>query len=264
MIRTRVEPKPLPKVKPEHMMGVFGDFDELIRFQIGICEASDDAFEKEKARFFRYLHDRVDAEQFGQMQEYQLADGKVRLDSDIVKYIDPTIWFESKLRSALQLGLDKRSPTDILDIGTGPAHFPVVAEFYGHKVLGTDLPYRATGKLERGHLYDALADIYKVRRMPMKVLPFEPLPPLEGRFGMVTAFLAAFNLDAERKPWSIDAWKFLLSDLRENVLTPDGEIFMSLADDKLTPEVWEYLSSRAAFFTDRSKYIHIVDLAQFD
>ena len=263
MIRYRVEPRPLPKVKELHHDGVFGEFEDVVDRTIERCERSSDPVEKEKARFFRYLKERVDPVKFGEMQAIQLAEGKVRPDSDMVKYIDPSAWFDSKVQAALRIGLDRRAPMDILDIGTGPAHFPVVAEFYGHHVIGTDLPYRTTGRLERGHLYDALSDIFKVRRIPLKVEQYVPLPPFDRRFGLVTAFLAAFNLDPERKPWSIDAWNFFLNDLRSNVLTADGDVFMILSDDKLTPEVWDYLSERAVFTNPTRKQIHIKDLSQF-
>jgi hypothetical protein len=263
VIRNRVEPKPLPKVKQEHLAGVFGHFEDVIDSRIVHYEASKDHLDVERVRFYRHLLQRVDAEAFGRMQEFQLADGKVRLDSDIVKYIDPTMWFESKLLSAWQIGLDKRNPINILDIGTGPAHFPVVAEFYGHSVLGTDLPYRATGKLARGHLYDALADIYEVRRVPLAIAQFVPFPAMEERYDLVTAFLAAFNLDSERKPWTIEAWNFFLRDLRQNVLTANGEVFMSLTRDKITPDVWRYLSERASYVCNDRIRIHIIDLEAF-
>lgn len=263
MIRNRVEPKPLPKVRPMHLPGVFGEFEDVVAEAIRTLEPATDPFSREKLRFFRFLLTRVDTDKFGAMQEAQLADGKLNLATDIVKYIDPVCWFESKLRLAHAVQLHERAPLDILDIGTGPAHFPIVAEFYGHRVLGTDLPYRTTGKLERGHIYDALAEIYGTERVPLKVLPFTPLVPFERRFGMVTAFLAAFNLDAEKKPWSIAAWTFLLGDLHRNVLTPGGELFMSLADEKLTDEVWAFLKSHAVQSNDVSKQIHFTDLSFF-
>lgn len=261
MVRYRVAPKPLPKVKPIHHEGVFGHFEDVTDKAIARLDVLADRGAKEKARFFRYLKERVDAGKFGEMQELQLAEGKVRMDSDIVKYIDPSIWFESKIDQALRLGLDKREPMDILDIGTGPAHFPVVAEFYGHHVVGTDLPYRTTGKLERGHIYDALADIYRVKRIPLKIEAFTPLPPMDRRYGLVTAFLAAFNVDAERKPWSIDAWTYFLSDVRDNVLTDGGEIYMSLDNNKLTEQSWAFLSSHAMFVNDKAKQVRIADLS---
>lgn len=263
MIRYRVEPKPLPKVREVHHLGVFGRFEDVIDDRIAQLSASSDPFDAEKARFFRYLRERVDADKFGKMQDFQLSDGKLNLNSDFPKYIDPTIWFESKLAIAQRIGLPTRPPLHILDIGTGPGHFPVVAEFYGHSVVGTDVPKLATGIVESGHLYDALGDIYKTRRIPLRIDQFTPLPPFERRYDLVTALLAAFNVDPEKKPWTIEAWKFFLNDLRENVLTEDGDLFMALADGKLTPEVWEYLSTRAQSVTEKSRQLHFVDLKQF-
>ncbi|MBV9529368.1 MAG: hypothetical protein JOZ79_13545 [Sphingomonas sp.] len=263
MIRFRVEPRPLPAVKDLHLDGVFGNFDDIVDREIAACEKSEDKFDQEKARFFRYLKSHVDSQKFGEMQEFQLSgQGKLRLESDMVKYIDPAIWFDSKLRMALRVGLNRRDPIDILDIGTGPAHFPVVAEFYGHRVIGTDVPYKRTGELEPGNLYEALGQLYKVSRIPLRIEQYVPLPDFGRRFGMVTAFLAAFNVDSEGKPWTIDAWKFFLKDLHDNVLAEGGELFMSLANGKLTDEVWDYLSERAVF-TNKHRVIHFTDLAQF-
>jgi len=38
---------------------------------------------------------------------------------------------------------------------------------------------------------------------------------------------------------------------------------MILSDDKLTPEVWDYLAERAVFTNSTRKQIHITDLSQF-
>lgn len=262
-IRNRVEPKPLPKVKDMHLAGVFGQFEDVIDDAVARLEGSGNANDAEKARFFRYLKQRVDAEQFGRMQEFLLCDSRLDLSVDMVKYIDPIVWFESKLAIAQRVGLDKRAPTEILDLGTGPCHFPVVAEFYGHTVVGADLPYRVTGDMESGHLYDALGAIYNVRRIPLKVETLKRLRPLERRYGLVTAFLAAFNIDAEKKPWDIGMWKFFLNDLHHNVMAPGGELIMSLTHNKLSDDVWDYLTAHADFADDKSRQIHIPDLAPY-
>lgn len=263
MIRNRVEPKPLPNVKLQHLPGVFGEFDDIIDRQIAQNAESTVPFNQEKARFFVYLKQLVDAVKFGAMQEAQLAEGKLRLESDMVKYIDPTIWFERKLAQARRIGLHQRAPMKIMDIGTGPAHFPVVAAFYGHDVIGTDLPHCTTGDVSRGHLYDALGDIFRVRRIPLRIEPFTPLPPFGARYDLVTAFLVAFNVDAERKPWTVPAWQFFLGDLSRNVLSSQGELFLNLANGKLTNEVWDYLAAYGAYVDDKTRTLHILDMTPF-
>ena len=265
MIRNRVAPIVLPKVKEEHLVGVFGEFTDVIDDRIAALEPSRRPFDQEKCRFYRYLKQLVDAEKFGRMQEVQLANAALNARSDIAKYIDPTRWFESKLAMARCIGLDRRQPTAVLDIGTGPGHFPVVAGFYGHHAMGTDLPYRTTGRVERGHLYDALAEIYGIERIALRVEAFTPLElkTTEQRFGHVSALLAAFSIDADGNPWDIAAWKFFFQDLRNNVLEPDGDVYMTFDRGKITDEVWHYLADRAHFHHEGTRQIHWTTLDGF-
>lgn len=260
-MRYRVTPRTLPKVQEQHYEGIFGDFDDVIDLAIARNEASRDNSAKEAVRFFQHLKVLVDREKFAAMQIEQLSDERLNVNADLAKYIDPVRWFESKVKLAKQIGLDKSPPLEILDIGTGPGHFPTVAQFYGHSVLGTDLPLRAAG---RGHLYDELGEIYNIRRKAMRVDPFKPLPEFDRRFDLVTAFLAAFNVDADKKPWSIEMWDFFLTDLRRNVLKENGGLYMSLTNYKLTQEVWDYLTSFAEFANHDSKLIYIKDFSRFD
>src|SRR5689334_17865572 len=58
------------------------------------------------------------------------------------KYADLPFWIANKVHPAAFLNLDKRSPLDILDIGTGAAHFPAVCQALGHRVVGIDIDYR--------------------------------------------------------------------------------------------------------------------------
>jgi hypothetical protein len=267
MIRYRVEPKPLPSVRELHYTGIFGEFEDVVDVAIARYAGSEDPVEQERARFFRYLKLRVDPAKYGAMQDFQLTDEKVRRNLDFTKYIDPTMWFESKLAMAHLIGLDTRAPISILDIGTGPAHFPVVVEFYGHSVIGTELPVLATGQLERGHLYDALGDIYQIRRIPLKIEPFTPLPDFGQRFDMVTTFLAAFNVDMREgpwKPWTIEAWRFFMRDLAANVLSEGGEFFANLAKEKTPDDVFAYLMAHAARFDAEKRLLHFTDFSRFN
>lgn len=262
-VNFRVTPVPLPRVRDHHLRGVFGNFDEVIAARIGELRATRNPLNAERARFFEFLLTQVDAEDYGRIQDHFLDPGAIDPDSNIVKYIDPTIWFESKLDLARRLNLHSLPPIRILDIGTGPGHFPLVARFYGHDATGTDLPPRTTGSATDGHLYDALCHIYRIRRIPLVIRRLEELPDLNGPYDLVTAFLAAFNVDKSKLPWDIAAWRFFLRSVKERVLTESGELFMSLDDSKLTEPVWRYLSERAAFSHDVSKQIRIKDFTPF-
>ena len=77
-----------------------------------------------------------------------------------------------------------------------------------------------------------------------------------------TTALIGLGLAMLMQPWSIEAWKFFLKDLHDNVLVEGGDLFMSLTHGKLTPEVWSWLVDRAAF-ANENRVIHFKDMAQF-
>ena len=246
---------PLPKIRVELLENIYGDFREVIEKKISKPGADGDV-SAEYSRFFEYLLSNIDAAKYQSIQERFLDPSVVDPNSDVVKYLDPVIWFQSKVRLCLTLGLDKTPPQRILDLGTGPGHFPFVARFYGHEVVGTDLPAR-TGGIDdgRGHLYDALCDLYQVRRIPHRIYAMTPLGDLGGRYDTVTAFLAAFNVDDKGRPWTVDQWRYFLNDLQTNVLAEHGTLFMTLADGKLTEDSWAYLKSLSDWSVDKSKQI---------
>jgi len=248
-------------IKPEHLDRMFGDFRATIEARIAELRAQDDANGARGAAFFEFLLKEVDAAQFGRIQQLFLGDASRAENSNMLKYIDPVTWFESKLSIARWLKLDRQPPLRILDLGTGPGHFPVVARFYGHRVVGTDLPSRSSGVDKTGHLYDTLCELYRVKRISHVIRPFAPLGDVGGRYDMVTAFLAAFNVDEDKRPWSEEHWRFFLTDLAANVLTPRGVVFMRLTHDKLTDSAWAYLSALAEWKEDQSRQVFITDLA---
>ena len=246
---------PLRRVRPELLENIYADFRQVIERQI--AETAPESYPAaEYRRFFEYLLATVDAGKYRRIQQHFLDPSIVDPNSDVVKYLDPVTWFQSKVRLCLTLGLDKPPLQRILDLGTGPGHFPFVARFYGHDVVGTDLPAR-TGGIDdgRGHLYDALCDLYEVRRIPHRIYPMTPLGDLGGRYDTVTAFLAAFNVDDTGRPWTADQWRYFLNDLQENVLNEHGTLFMTLADGKLTEDSWAYLKSLSDWSVDKSKQV---------
>lgn len=241
-------------VKYEHIPGVLGEFDYTVRARIVELRRMKDPFQNHIADFFEFLFAEVDPRAFSRIQDEQLAN-----PGAMTKYLDPIFWFESKFRVAVRLGLDKLPPSTILDIGTGPGHFPVVARYFGHEVTGTDLPPRSGGVDETGHFYDQLCALYRVRRIPHVIRPFTPVGDVGGRYDAVTALLAAFNVHGKKLPWTIDHWKYFLRDVRDNVLNPGGQIFIVLDDKKLTRETWQFLVDASDFHDELNKQVQIAD-----
>jgi len=246
----------LSDIKDVHIPGVQGNFREIIEARIIKLRSTKSADNHDSARFFEYLLSEVDADEYSLIQRHYLS-----APDGMTKYLDPIVWFESKLRVARKLGLNNKGPLKILDLGTGPGHFPVVARYYGHDVTGTDLPRVSGGVDKTGHFYDALCSIYRVKRISHVIKPNEPLGGLNRDYAMVTTFLAAFNVDERKMPWSVENWRFFLTDINLNVLARNGVLFMMLDDKKLTGEVWQYLVSLAEWSEPRSKQVYISNFA---
>ncbi len=262
-LKMRVQPFVLPKIKEQHLFGIFGNFEDVIRLRIAQLRRFDQPRNRLKIRFFEFLLNEIDARRYGEIQDYFLAPERIDPQTDTVKYLDPLVWFESKIGFAQRLGLDVAAPRHILDIGTGPGHFPVVARFFGHHVVGTEVLRRAQGVQGSGHLYDALCDVFKVERIVHRVRPFGDLRDIPGTYDMLTSFLAGFNVDERKRPWSIKHWNHFLACARRDVLAPGGTVFLNLSNGKLTPPVWEALKSSAEWFQDEQKSVYFSNLNAF-
>lgn len=258
--RSKTRPEDLLKLKEIHHRGVFGDFTIVINERIRELAAHKHPINIEKIKFFEYLLQRVDAVEFARVQAKFLDLAIHEPKVDLPKYIDPLIWFESKLSVAHLLGLHQKSPCKILDLGTGPGHFPFVAGFYGHDVLGTDLPNRTVGRGDNEHLYDALCDLYRVKRIGLAIQAGKKLEATGNGYSLVTALLAAFNVHKDKSIWREEDWNFFIRDVRDNVLLPDGALFMILANDKLDDEVWSYLVRHAKWHDVQKKHIYFDNL----
>lgn len=262
MIRNRIEPFDLPKVKPEHRLGIFSRFEDLVGARIKELTANGSKPNLERARFFRFLLDRVDAEEYGRLQEEQLSAPVFSADNRTLKYLDPIRWFESKLALAQSVRLPERQPLRLLDIGAGPGHFPVAAEFYGHDVTAADLPAGDPRRLDQGDLFGRLCSLLGIKCVPLEVLAFSPLPDFGAPYDMVTALLVKFSAHADGTLWGLDEWGFFLRDVRDNVLKPGGDLILKLNNGMITDAVWHYLSARATEADEKTKLVRFDRLSQ--
>jgi hypothetical protein len=241
-----VEPNRLPVIAVKHVneryhAGMFGDFEETVTNHIARLKTVESWQNSEKIRFFEHLLNTVDRERYRALRDSYLS--PPRIVSSALKYLDPVSWFEQKFGYVFRLGLHEKAPMRILDIGTGPGHFMVIANFYGHTTVGTDIPdHEVDGPT---HLYNGLADIYGTTRIKNRITPFKPLTELGGSYDLVTAFSAAFNLARGGVLWEQPAWDYFLSSLRKDVLVDDGEFFLMLVKLKTRDDIWDYLASLA-------------------
>ncbi|HEX2802795.1 MAG TPA: hypothetical protein VHN55_02250, partial [Sphingomicrobium sp.] len=143
-----------------------------------------------------------------------------------VKYADFGYWAHRNVILAEWLDLDRSPPLDILDIGAGSGNFGMVAQSMGHRVIGTDVA---------DDWYDELCRLTKVTRLVAPVVRGERYKPVDQRFDLVTIMLPAFHrkrVKGKREYWSVEDWRLFLLGLVQDLLKPNGSIFILMPLDK--------------------------------
>ncbi len=264
----KIEPYSIPRISAGCVDGMFSPLAETIEKRIAFWSAKGGAANEERVRLWEYVRKNVDPATFARIQKKYLVD-KAPPNADFVqsehgsyflKYIDPVTWFESKLSSAIHIGLDRSPPLDLLDIGTGPGHFPFVARFYGHRVSALDVPPEVHAAAEP-RLYDDLCAMYGVTRTPFWITPTGRLPEI-GKFDLVTGFMAAFNRSPIEgqdgwRPWTSAEWTSFLRECNERWMKPDGRIHLTLTRGNTPADVWEYLTLRALSANEKTLRIDL-------
>ena len=111
----------------------------------------------------------------------------------------------------------------------------------GHDVLGLDLDDPTAG------WYGKIFELFGVRRVIWRIMPFVPLPDLGAKFDYVTGFMICFNDHQSENPWKLEQWRFFLDDLATR-LKPGAIVWFELnpaADGShYTPELKTFFESR--------------------
>jgi hypothetical protein len=143
-----------------------------------------------------------------------------------VKYADFGYWALRNVQLAQWLDLDKSPPLDILDIAAGSGNFGMVAQSMGHRVVCTDIA---------DDWYDELCKLTKVERVVAPVQRGERYLPVDRRFDLISTTLPAFHrktVDGKRVYWSVEDWRQFLLGLSNDLLKPNGRIFILMPLDK--------------------------------
>lgn len=168
--------------------------------------------------------DRIDLEAAEKLQE-KWAPAFSEFDrTGPYKYADLPFWIAHKVRMAIQIGVHKSAPLQILDIGMGAGHFGAVCQALGHKVVGTDIVEP---------IYDDICELLKVERRIEPSARRKPLPDMGRKFDLVTIIWQVFHImeylpNGDRVHWTPEDWGFLFDDLIANHLKADGRIYVQL------------------------------------
>ncbi|MEY2545356.1 MAG: hypothetical protein QOG48_473 [Verrucomicrobiota bacterium] len=162
------------------------------------------------------LLDKIDNRHLRELQERH-ADARnypAKYVRDIPRYL------RMNIPRVQDLNLHRLPLQDILDLGCGGGFFLFIAQQFGHRSLGLDMPDHP--------LFGELCDLLGVERRVWKIQAMEPLPDLGRKFDYVTAFSIGFNRKIDKTLWSPDEWDFFLNDLQDRHLKPGGKIFLAM------------------------------------
>ncbi|QLC20827.1 class I SAM-dependent methyltransferase [Parasphingopyxis sp. CP4] len=173
----------------------------------------------------RHIYDRtvatIDREQFRSLQEKFKIPVAAGAHAGTVKYLDLAPWIRLHSKIALQLNLDTRAPSRVLDIGSGGGHFLAIAKVHGHHVTALDLP--------DCEIYSDLLKLFGISRIAGGVYLGQALPSQIGKYDIIT--INAQNFDVHRGTgtrWNVQNWMRFLEYLTAHHLTFPGEIFVGL------------------------------------
>jgi SAM-dependent methyltransferase len=161
---------------------------------------------------------------------------------DYAKYLDLNKYLRLNIRRVQDLNLHRVPSIDILDIGCGAGFFLFIAQAQGHRGLGLDV-----GGIP---VFDAMVELFGVRRTTYAIKAFQPLPDLGLEFDLITGFSTSFPGRREHSwCWGAKEWDFFITDL-ERHLKPGGRIFLGLnpshGENYYTPEILEVFARHGA------------------
>jgi hypothetical protein len=249
----------------EHEVGIYSRLSERIDARLASASA-DSRFDQLLSGVLEKLRETVSDDVYAEVQRHFTADGVIKENRfaskipveqhrQLLKYLDIVYWLEAKLRVAWHLGLHKQSGHAVLDIGTGCGHFAFACKCLGHEVLGTDLPNRPGFEILQ--MFEQVCGLLGVPRVSHEVRANGRFPTLGKKFDIAAALMANFSVDSDGEPWSAADWRFLLTDLRDNVVVPGGVIYFSIGGYRLSPAAWDYLVSIADWVHPTSKQVRI-------
>ena len=258
----RLTPFPIPGVRDERLAAIFGRFDEVARAAAEPLQRDPHWARQAKGAFYLALAERFDPDLYHAIQAAHLDAGAIGRDGNRLKYLDTPTWSGGKFDHALRLGLHKAAPLRILDLGAGPGHFQLVAEYFGHRTLGLDIPLGPGPLGPRRHVYDDLCAFFGLRKIEHRISARARLPRLSGRFDLVTSFMTCFSTDAKAaRPWGVADWTFLLKDLRDHVLAEGGRIYLNLTPGVYDDQGWAFLKNIGGEVIEKSRTLSIARAA---
>lgn len=232
----------IPNVPDNCLPGMFAPLHETLDRHLQFLAGRGDSVRTRlETGLFESLRRDLDAERFAAIQAEFLSREPEEDRVGHLKYLEPVFWTSDKLDTLIRHEFHRMPPRRILDIGAGPSQLLLAARHLGHAVTGTELPELIDGDSHRARFYRALCGLHDAPVLPLRLEPYKPVIGVGDSYDFITILMAIFSTDSDGVPWTLDMWRFLLTDLRDNILTSDGGLLMRLARQMVPDAVWNWM-----------------------
>jgi O-antigen/teichoic acid export membrane protein/SAM-dependent methyltransferase len=151
-----------------------------------------------------------------------------RNPENAAKYADYEYWLRLNIIRAVKLDLHRKRNLRMLDLGSGPGYFLRVARYFGHDVIGVDLPAHLLSDVERKVFAEVSGALFcDVKEAT--ITAYKPLA-IQGMFDLITGFLVCFNNHKQHDEWSVAEWEFFVNDAVSH-LSDGGQIALDLNEN---------------------------------
>jgi len=200
-----------------------------INYYIEQCHKSNDPHRKAAGILLKHLCQTFDMDIYREIAETYI-NGEYSFfqqSGHDYKFLNLPYWLHDKTVLYMNSEILGDTSLNILDIGSGPGHFLLVARLMGHRVHGLDIPHA---------LYDDLFSFFRLPKTHHAIEALKPLPQFNEKFDLITAHYANFNSNSfvgdesmrSQIAWGEAEWLYFLTDLKENILNTNGIIEFKL------------------------------------
>jgi len=168
------------------------------------------------------------------------------------KYLDFPYWMRSKFKKGMDLKLQDYAGEAIIDIGAGPGHFGLVANYFGCEYWGLEMPLQPWSGTER-HVFDDLTDFFRIKRIIQEVRSRQKMES-GRRYRLLTCLMGNFcavpTPQGKTRPWTWSEWTFFLDNLVCDFLLPEHLMYFNINREHLSEEVKHNLRRLASEYDE--------------
>ncbi|MBV8977702.1 MAG: hypothetical protein JOZ13_10025 [Alphaproteobacteria bacterium] len=220
------------------------------------------------AKFLNHVKSHFSDEQYAKIQRTHLSrenlermrrKGHKSLEH---KYLDFPYWMRSKFKRGQDLQLRSHAGQPIIDIGAGPGHFGLVANYFGCDYWGLEMPLQPWSGTPR-HVFDDLTEFFQINRIIHEIHAEQKIES-KRRYRILTCLMGNFcavpTPEGKTRPWTWNEWSFFLENLISDILLPEHVMYFNINREHLSKEAKEKIRQIASTYDEERSFFSLKNL----